>query len=69
MELSGDIRIKDKARERGYRLRKWGRSGTQFTLIDETTKARVSIGDEVVLTLEKIEPWLDKEERLILLLD
>ena len=69
MELSGDVRIKDKARERGYRLRKWGRSGTQFTLIDETTKARVSIGDEVVLTLEKIEPWLDKEECLILLLD
>jgi hypothetical protein len=67
MELSGDVRIKDKARERGYRLRKWGRSGRQFTLIDETTKARVSIGDEVVLTLEKIEPWLDKEERLILL--
>jgi hypothetical protein len=67
MELSSDIRVRDKARERGYRLRKWGHKGTQFTLIDETTKSRVSIGDEVILTLEKIEPWLDREERLILL--
>jgi hypothetical protein len=65
MEL--DVRVLHKARERGYRLRKWGRRGTHFTLIDDMTKARIRIGDDVILTLEKIESWLDKEERLILL--
>ena len=66
MELPMDARVLHKARERGYRLRKWGRSGRQFTLIDDMTKARIRIGDHVILTLEKIESWLDKEERLIL---
>ena len=66
MELPIDVRVLHEAQERGYRLRKWGRSGTQFTLIDDMTKARIRIGDDVVLTLERIESWLDKEERLIL---
>jgi hypothetical protein len=61
MELPIDVRVREKARERGYRLRKWGRSGTHFTLIDNTSKARISIGDEVLLSLEKIEQWLDRE--------
>ena len=51
-----------KALEQGYRLRRSGPTRTRFTLIDKT-KTRIRIGDEIVLTLEKIEAWLDRDRR------
>ena len=57
-----EVRVRHKALEQGYRLRRWGPTRTRFTLIDKT-KTRIMIGDEIVLTLEKIEVWLDRDRR------
>ena len=57
-----EVRVRHKALEQGYRLRRWGPTRTRFTLIDKT-KTRIRIGDEIVLTLEKIEVWLDRDRR------
>ena len=57
-----EVRVRHKALEQGYRLRRWGPTRTRFTLIDKT-KTRIRIGDEIVLTLEKIEAWLDRDRR------
>ena len=57
-----EVRVRHKALEQGYRLRRWGPTRTRFTLIDKT-KTRIMIGDEIVLTLEKIEAWLDRDRR------
>ena len=58
-----EVRVRHKALEQGYRLRRWGPTRTRFTLIDYKTKTRIRIGDEIVLTLEKIEAWLDRDRR------
>ena len=58
-----EVRVRHKALEQGYRLRRWGPTRTRFTLIDYKTKTRIRIGDEIVLTLEKIEVWLDRDRR------
>ena len=65
MELPVEVeaRVRHKALEQGYRLRRWGPTRTRFTLIDYKTKTRIRIGDEIVLTLEKIEAWLDRDRR------
>ena len=57
-----EVRVRHKALEQGYRLRRWGPTRTRFTLIDKT-KTRIRIGDEIVLTLKKIEAWLDRDRR------
>ena len=62
VELPVEARVRHKALEQGYRLRRWGPTRTRFTLIDKT-KTRIMIGDEIVLTLEKIEVWLDRDRR------
>ena len=62
MELPVEARVRHKALEQGYRLRRWGPTRTRFTLIDKT-KTRIRIGDQIVLTLEKIEAWLDRDRR------
>ena len=58
-----EVRVRHKALEQGYRLRRWGPTRTRFTLIDYKTKTRIRIGDEIVLTLEKIEAWLYRDRR------
>ena len=54
-----EVRVRHKALEQGYRLRRWGPTRTRFTLIDKT-KTKIRIGDEIVLTLKK---WLDRDRR------
>jgi hypothetical protein len=63
MELPVEVRVRQKALAQGYRLRRWGTARTRFTLIDYKTKTRIRIGDEIILTLEEIEAWLDRDRR------
>ena len=63
VELPVEVKVRHKAFEQGYRLRRWGPTRTRFTLIDYKTKTRIRIGDEIILTLEKIEAWLDRDRR------